>query len=75
MPLIPKAIYDDFKNGELDKSLAIELLMTLIDNSESTETRIESIRVLNEIPLNNDQTFKFLEHLMISDLNENVLVY
>jgi len=72
MPLTPKAIYDDLKNGDLDKSFAIELLITLIDNSESIETRIESIRVLNKIPLNDNQTFKFLENLMISDLNENV---
>lgn len=72
MPLIPKAIYEDFKNGELDKNLATELLITLIDNSESTDTRIESIRILNKIPLNDHQTFKFLEHLMISDLDKNV---
>ena len=49
MPLTPKAIYRDFVNGDLDKSFAIELLLTPIDNAENIETRIESITVLNEI--------------------------
>ncbi|MFX1391713.1 MAG: leucine-rich repeat domain-containing protein, partial [Promethearchaeota archaeon] len=72
MPLTPNAIFEDLKNGDLDKSFAIELLKTLIENSESIEARIESIRNLNKIPLSADSTFKFLEHLLISDLNEDI---
>ena len=72
MPLTPKAIYEDFKNNELDKSFAIELLQTLIENTENIETRKESIKILDKIPFNDDINFKFLEHLLISDLNEEI---
>lgn len=72
MPLTPKAIYRDFVNGDLDKSFAIELLLTLIDNAEKIEARIESINVLDKIQVNDEKTFEFLEHLLISDLNEGI---
>jgi len=72
MPLTPKAIYEDFVNKDLDKPFAIELLLTLIDNAENVETRIESIKILNNIQVEDDKTFKFLEHLLISDLNEDI---
>ena len=72
MPLTPYAIYQDLKNKDLDKSSAIELIVTLIDNAESAETRIESVKILNKIQFNDEKTFKFLEHLLISDLNEDV---
>ena len=72
MPLTPKAIYRDFINGDLDKSFAIELLLTLIDNAEKIETRVESINILDDIQVNDEKTFEFLEHLLISDLDENI---
>ncbi len=72
MPLTPNAIFEDLKNKDLDKPSAIELLLTLIDNAEKPETRIESIKILEEIGTADQKTFKFLEHLLISDTNENV---
>ncbi|MFX1552849.1 MAG: leucine-rich repeat domain-containing protein [Promethearchaeota archaeon] len=72
MPLTPNAISEDLKNKDLDRPSAIELLLTLIDNAENPETRIESIKILEEIGTTDEKTFKFLEHLLISDTNENV---
>ncbi|MFX1344483.1 MAG: leucine-rich repeat domain-containing protein [Promethearchaeota archaeon] len=72
MPLTPNAIYKDLENKDLDKPFAIELLLNLIDNAENVETRIESIETLNMIKVDDDRTFKFLEHLLISDQNEDV---
>jgi Leucine-rich repeat (LRR) protein len=72
MPLTPNAIFEDLKNKDLDKPSAIELLLTLIENAEKPETRIESIKILEEIGTADQKTFKFLEHLLISDTNENV---
>ncbi|MHA2391185.1 MAG: leucine-rich repeat domain-containing protein [Promethearchaeota archaeon] len=72
MPLTPNAIYQDFVNNDLDKVSAIELLITLIENAESAETRIESIDILHKLQVDDNKTFKFLEHLFISDLNEQV---
>ncbi|MFW9866111.1 MAG: leucine-rich repeat domain-containing protein [Candidatus Thorarchaeota archaeon] len=72
MPLTPEAILKDFMNRDLERPIAIELLLTLIDNAENLKTRIESLNTLNQIPIEDDKTFKFLEHLMISDSNEEV---
>ncbi len=72
MPLTPNAIYEDFKNNDLDKLSAVELLQNLIDNTNNSSTRIESLKVLEKIQVNNDKSFKFLEHLLISDTNEDV---
>ena len=72
MPLLPKAIYKDYINNDLEKSFAVELLLTLIDNAENLETRIESVNILDKIHINDEKTFKFLEHLLVSELNEDV---
>ncbi|MHA1884596.1 MAG: leucine-rich repeat domain-containing protein [Promethearchaeota archaeon] len=72
MPLTPKAIYKDFINGDLDRLFATELLLTLIDNAENIETRIESLNILDKIQIDDEKTFKFLEHLLISDFNEEI---
>jgi len=72
MPLTPKAIYKDFINGDLDKLFATELLLTLIDNTENIETRIESLNILDKIQIDDEKTFQFLEHLLISDFNAEI---
>ncbi len=72
MPLTPNAIFQDLKNKDLDKNSAIELLLALVDNAENADTRIESLIILNKIHLDDDNTFRFLEHLLISDINEDV---
>jgi Leucine-rich repeat (LRR) protein len=72
MPLTPEAIYKDFINGDLDRLFATELLLTLIDNAEKVETRLESLNVLDKIQIDDEKTFKFLEHLLISDFNEAI---
>ncbi|MHA2129390.1 MAG: HEAT repeat domain-containing protein [Promethearchaeota archaeon] len=72
MPLTPKAIYEDYVNKDLDKPFAIDLLLTLIDNTENINTRIESVEILDKIHLDDEKTFRFLEHLLISDLNEDI---
>ena len=72
MPLTPNAIFQDLKNKDLDKHSAIELLISLVDNAENVDTRIQSLGILNRIQLEDEKTFRFLEHLLISDLNEDV---
>ncbi|MFX1575074.1 MAG: leucine-rich repeat domain-containing protein [Promethearchaeota archaeon] len=74
MPLTPNAIYEDYINNELDKTFAIELLKTLIENTENIETRLESIRIFDKLPFMDDVNFKFLEHILISDLNKEIKI-
>jgi len=35
MPLTPQAIYEDLKNKDLDYTSALELLITLIENTDN----------------------------------------
>ncbi len=72
MPLTPKAIYQDLKNKELDFNSALELLITLIENTDNLDTRVESLKILEKIQAKDEKIFKLLENLLISDLNKNV---
>jgi Leucine-rich repeat (LRR) protein len=46
---------------------SIEGLIAIIENSNNTEKRLESIRNLSGVLGKNDKMFKLLEHLLISD--------
>ncbi|MFX0042781.1 MAG: leucine-rich repeat domain-containing protein [Candidatus Hodarchaeota archaeon] len=72
MPLTPKAIYEDLKNKDLDYNSALELLITLIDNTDNVDTRLESIRILEKIQAKDDKVYKLMENLLISDSNEYI---
>ncbi|MHA1747885.1 MAG: HEAT repeat domain-containing protein, partial [Promethearchaeota archaeon] len=74
MPFTPTAILNDVRNGDLDKTSAIELLITIIDNSENIETRLETIKVIEKIEEKSKRLFKFLENLLISDNNEKIRI-
>ncbi|UCC20695.1 MAG: hypothetical protein JSV62_05265 [Promethearchaeota archaeon] len=72
MPLTPKAIYQDLKNKELDYNSALQLLITLIENTDNAETRLESILILEKIQAKEKKVFELLENLMISDSNKSI---
>jgi len=69
MALTPLKIYQDLKNNSLDKKNAAELLITLIENSEKDDVRLESVQLLEKIDIKDDKIFKMLENLLISDSN------
>ena len=75
MPLTPKAIYKDLMNNELDKTSAVELLITLIENAEYLSTRISGIEILHKMKLKDKKIYHLLENLIISDVNENIKIY
>jgi len=72
MSLTPRNIYLDYTNKLLNKISASDLLIFLIENSKSEQIRLESIHFLKEIGPQNRHVFKFLENLLISDLNEPI---
>ena len=72
MDLIPKKIYEDFCNNHMDKSSTIALLLSIIENYDDNDLRIESIDLLDTFELKDEETFKFFESLLISDLSEEV---
>ena len=67
MELSPEKIYDDIKAGNLDKTSAIESLISIVENSDNDDIRVKSLEILEKIEVNSDLVFKFLENLMISD--------
>ncbi|MFX0104755.1 MAG: hypothetical protein ACFE75_04600 [Candidatus Hodarchaeota archaeon] len=72
MELTPGKIYDEYLTNNLDKSSAIKLLLSLIENSDSNNLRVDGIKELERIKADDSNTFKFLENLLISDSNEAV---
>ncbi len=73
MELTPKIIYTNLKNKKLDKPSAFKLLVSLIEESRNVKTRIESIKYLKEIEVENEtRTFTLLENLFLSDSSEEI---
>ena len=72
MPFTPEAIFKDFKNNDLDKSSAVDLLISLVDSVETVKTRLDSINIIQKINYKDKKIFNFLENLLIADSNEEV---
>ncbi len=72
MELTPRKIYEDFTKNNIDRNYAAELLMSLVDNTDQNDIRLESIKHLKKFGLINDKIFHFLENLFISDTNGNI---
>ena len=69
MELTPNKIREEYKNNKINRHSAIELLISLIENSESKDIRLDSIVYLGAISGKNDRIFKLFENLLISDSN------
>jgi len=66
----PQLIKKNHRNKKLDKNSAINQLVSIIENSEEVQARIDSINALAQINANIDSVFKLLENLLISDTHE-----
>lgn len=69
MVLTPKKINEEFENGKINKSVAYDLLISLVENSDNEEIRVESIKNLEKVGLFHDKLFLFLENILVSDSN------
>ena len=72
MLITPSKIYEDFKNNILDKLSAVNILISLIENSKNNIIRTESIEIIEKIGYKDEKIFNILENLLISDLNTKV---
>jgi len=68
----PKKIYDNFLDKNLDKHTAVDLLISIIENSDDDVERIKSVENLKKIGDKNDKIYKILENLLLADTNERV---
>jgi len=72
MVLIPKKILEDYESNNLDRQSAIKSFISLIENSDNNEVRVECLRNFEKIGIKGEEIFKFLENLLISDLSNDV---
>lgn len=62
-----KRILYNFQSNNIDGISAIKLLIFMIENSNDEQTRVESVISLEEVGIFNNDIFKFLENLLVSD--------
>ncbi|TFG28537.1 MAG: hypothetical protein EU532_05010 [Promethearchaeota archaeon] len=74
MPITPESIYNDYRNKLLDRNSASTLLISMIENSKNEVIRVKCIEIIQRIEDQDNKLFKFLENLLISDLNETVRI-
>ena len=63
----PKVILDQYKNGKIDRKSLIDILISIIENSDKNDDRIKSLEILSEIRLVDQKLFSILKELLISD--------
>lgn len=68
----PRKIYEEFLDKSLDKNSAVILLISLIENVDDNEIRLDSINILKKIEALDDRVFKLLENLLVSDSDEKI---
>ncbi|MFX0056994.1 MAG: hypothetical protein ACFE85_07375 [Candidatus Hodarchaeota archaeon] len=70
--LTPNAICSDLENNRISKSLAIDLLISLIEGSDNANLRAQSILALKKIQTKSKRLFKILENCIVSDENAQI---
>ncbi len=65
--LSPETIYSGLKNKEIDRAIAVDQLISLIEVSNNPKTRSESITVLNQLKIHDPKLFKVIESSLLSD--------
>ena len=72
--LHPNRIYQKIIQNKITKSEAIEFLISIIEKSDDTSLRLESLNVLNKLNVKNQAIFKILESCLISDEYEDIRI-
>jgi hypothetical protein len=72
--LNPNSIYQKTIKNKITKFEAIEFLISIIEKSDDTSLRLESLNVLNKLNVKNQVIFKILESCLISDEYEDIRI-
>ena len=70
MDVNPQTILEDYNNKRIDKSTAIILLTSIIENYDGEKCRFEAISILNTLKIKTKTLFEFFENLLLSDSSE-----
>jgi len=74
MSLTPEKIYREFTNNEIDKDSAITLLISLVENVDNLDVRLDSIKTIQKLGFKSQRFFDLLENLLISDDNQDIRI-
>jgi hypothetical protein len=72
MDLTPEQIYEELSNSHINNKTAFDLLISIVENNEDEEVRLDAIVNLEKIGINKHDLFNFLENLFISDSNSKI---
>jgi len=72
--LDPNSIYQKIIKNRITKFEAIEFLVSIIEKSDDTSLRLESLNVLNKLNVKNQAIFKIIESCLISDEYEDIRI-
>lgn len=72
--LHPTQIYKSFREGKIDKETLIKSLIHIIENESDELLREETLRILEDLKINNEAIFKLLENIFISDYNSKMKI-
>ena len=72
MSLTQTDIFKKFQNKNLDKSSALSLLISILENADNLNDRLKTLEIFERLKIRNIKLFKVLENLLVSDLNENI---
>ena len=70
--ITPENICNELKIGKMSESMATDLLISVIEESDDSDLRAECINTFEKLSLKSNRIFEILENLLISD--ENPLV-
>ena len=65
--LSPESIYSGLKNKEINRNIAVDQLISLIERSNNPKIRSESISLLNQLKIRDPNLFKIIESVLLSD--------
>jgi hypothetical protein len=72
MEIIVEKIFQDFKSQKISLERSIELLNSIIENSNDHKIRTKALETLSEIAPKKRFFYEYLENLLISDNNEKI---
>jgi len=70
--LSPETIYSNLKNKEIDRNIACDQLISLIEGNNNPKIRSKSMSILNQLKIHDPTIFKIIESSLLSDENSYV---
>ena len=70
----PVEISEKLDQGEITKGAALGLLLSYVRNSNEEAERLDSIKIIDQLKIVDEEFYKVFEEVMVSDLNYEIAV-